>query len=88
MRRKVLLSASALRLGRKWGRKTKANKVLPKRANEANMPKSRSRSLSVKSRLQKAPTVVMQPKNTGVDSSVSSFSGSPTKKWWMSTCRL
>ena len=81
MRRKVLLSAFVWRLGKKCGRKMSANRVLPNSAKEANKPKSRSRSLSVNNKLQNAPTVVMQPKNTGVASSDKSLSGSPTKKW-------
>ena len=88
MRLKVLLLLSALMEGRKCGKKMRANKVLPNKAKEANRPKSRSKSLSVKSRLQKAPTVVIHPRKTGVDSSLNSFSGSPTKKWWMSTCKV
>ena len=86
-RRNWRLSVSTRRLGMKWGRKTRAKKVVPTSASEAKRPKSRSRLLSVNSRLQKAPTVVMHPMVTGVASSSSIFSGSPVEKWCMVTCR-
>ena len=55
-----------------------AKKVFPASANEANRPKSLNRSLLVKRRPMKAPMVVMHPRHTGVLSSLSIFSVSPT----------
>ena len=46
--------------------------------NGANAPKSLSNSLFVSRSPRKAPTVVKQPRITGVDSSSSIFSASPT----------
>ena len=75
---KVALSVFPFLSGKKCGRNISTNRVLPARAMEANRPKSRRRSLSVKSRLQNAPIVVRAPRKMGVDSSRRTCSTLPT----------